>query len=133
MTLTQDFAVQKDKFIFLDWRQDFAGFTDIGDIYYDLAKILHGLIVSHEIVTKNLFQISWRKNINFDFNRKYILVECEGLFYSWLEEKGFNITKTKILTALIFLNIASLHHEPYNFLLYALGKTMLNQTITIDD
>ena len=37
-------------FIFIDWREDFAGMIDIGDIYYDLAKILHSLIVSHEII-----------------------------------------------------------------------------------
>ena len=60
---------QKNKFTFLDWRQDFAGFTDVGDIYYDLAKILHGLIVSHEIITKNLFEISWQDEICFDFKR----------------------------------------------------------------
>ena len=88
--------------------------------------------MSHEIVTKNLFEISWQDEIHFEFNRKFILVECENLFYSWLQDKGFDITKTKILTSLIFLNIASLHHKPYNLLLYALGKYTLNENIQID-
>ena len=40
---------EKDKsFMFLDWRQDFAGYLSIGDVYYDLAKLMHGLIVITE-------------------------------------------------------------------------------------
>jgi hypothetical protein len=31
----------------------------------------------------------------------------------------------RTLTALIYLNIAALHHDPYSHLLYALGKDML--------
>jgi hypothetical protein len=30
-----------------------------------------------------------------------------------------------VLTALIYLNIAALHHHPYSLLLFALGKSML--------
>lgn len=33
--------------------------------------------------------------------------------------------RVKILTALIYLNIAALHHHPYSLLLYYLGKSML--------
>ena len=29
---------QKNKFTFLDWRQDFGGKIEYGDIYYDLTK-----------------------------------------------------------------------------------------------
>ena len=28
--------------IFLDWRQNFGGIINYGDIYYDLAKLYHG-------------------------------------------------------------------------------------------
>ena len=31
-------------FSLLDWRQDFAGLQEYGDLYYDLAKLLHGMI-----------------------------------------------------------------------------------------
>ena len=116
------------KFTFLDWRQDFGGSLEVGDIYYDLAKLLHGLIVSHEIVTSNHFRITWTNNeINYDFYRKNILVECEEYFYKWLERNGFDVKKVRIITALIFLNIAPLHHNPYSLLLFALGKSMLSE------
>ncbi|MBL8490830.1 MAG: NTP transferase domain-containing protein, partial [Rhodocyclaceae bacterium] len=35
------------RFVFLDWRQEFCGDLAVGDVYYDLAKLLHGLIVNH--------------------------------------------------------------------------------------
>ncbi len=117
-------------FTFLDWRQDFGGSLTVGDIYYDLAKLLHGLIISHELIANNLFSIDWYKDsIRYDFHRKQKLVECERYFEEWLELQGFDANKVRILTALIFLNIAALHHANYSHLLYALGKSMLHRSL----
>lgn len=119
-----------DKFLFLDWRQDFAGDLKNGDIYYDFAKLLHGLILSHELISLGHYSVVWRSNsIDFDFHRKQILVECERFFGSWLDANGFDVAKVCILTSLIFLNIAPLHHEPYSDLLYSLGKSMLAEQL----
>ncbi len=116
------------RFTFLDWRQDFGGNLSTGDIYYDFAKLLHGLIVSHELIAKNLYTVKWDKNnISIDFHRKQILVECEHSFYEWLEIEGFDVKKVRVLTALIYLNIAALHHHSYNLLLFGLGKLMLEK------
>jgi len=117
---------EQSRFSFLDWRQDFGGDLSTGDIYYDFAKLLHGLIISHDLIAGNFYRAEWGQDeITFDFHRKQILVECEGYFKSWLEAKGYDTKKVWVLTALIFLNIASLHHYPYSLLLYALGKSML--------
>lgn len=116
----------EDKFVFLDWRQDFGGNLSTGDIYYDFAKLLHGLIISHELIAGDFYMINWKSDrIDFDFHRKQILVECERYFGIWLEKQGYDRKKVWTLTALIYLNIAALHHHPYSLLLYALGKTML--------
>ena len=115
-----------DVFKFLDWRQSFGKSLDVGDIYYDFAKLNHGLIICHEIIAKELYSAEWKENeIRFDFARKQRLVECEKLFYEWLNEKGYDVRKVRILTALIFLNICAMHHYPYVILLYGLGKQML--------
>ena len=59
------------KFKFLDWRQDFGGNINVGDIYYDLAKLLHGMIVSHEVIQKNNFFVKWTDNqILYNIKRK---------------------------------------------------------------
>ena len=114
------------RFYLLDWRQDFGGLSDYGDIYYDLAKLLHGMIVSHELINKECYDIEQRDDIiRFDIYRKYSLVESEKQFYAFMNKNGYDIKKVKILTALIYLNIAALHHYPYSKLLFYLGKMML--------
>lgn len=117
---------QTRSFTFLDWRQDFGGSLTIGDIYYDLAKLLHGLIICHELIAKDQYSVVWGKDsTQFDFHRKQILVECENFFENWLVQNSYDAAKVRTLTALIYLNIAPLHHHPYNLLLFALGKSML--------
>lgn len=117
-------------FTFLDWRQDFSGDLEIGDIYYDLSKILHGLIVNHGIIAKDLFTASWsEEKLEFNLPRKDVLVDCEQRFYEWILENNYDLKKIKILTSLIYLNIAALHHYPYCLLLYGLGKSMLYEEL----
>ena len=122
---------EQRRFTFLDWRQDFGGDLSTGDIYYDFAKLLHGLIISHDLIAGNFYKAEWGQDeITFDFHRKQILVECEEYFKSWLEAQGHDTKKVRVLTALIFLNIASLHHYPYSLLLFALGKSMLSKELS---
>tara|TARA_B100000242_G_scaffold16732_1_gene10272 strand:- start:5788 stop:7350 length:1563 start_codon:yes stop_codon:yes gene_type:complete len=114
------------RFTFLDWRQDFASNIECGDRYYDFAKLMHGLIVNHKIIESDLYSIDWiNDDINFDLNRKYSLVQCENYFKNWLNKNLYSSKKVYLLTSLIYLNIAALHHYPYSELLFALGKSML--------
>lgn len=113
-------------FVFLDWRQDFQGNLQLGDIYYDFAKLNHGLIVNHQIVNSNNFSIDIHDdNINFDICVPYRLIEYQKSLKDEIIKRGFDWDKVELLTSLIFLNIAPLHHTPYNHLLFYLGKYML--------
>ena len=115
-----------NKFTFLDWRQDFENDTRVGDIYYDLAKLMHGIIVSHAEVNKNKFKVSWKKNIiNFIIVQSKVHKASLIYYEKWLKDNNYSIPKVRIITSLIFLNIAPLHHYPYSLFLYALGKSML--------
>lgn len=117
-------------FTFLDWRQDFAGDMQTGDMYYDFAKLLHGLIICHALIAQDLYSVHWTDEaIHYDVHRKQSLVECEAAFLGWLSQHGYDVKKVKVLTALVYLNIAALHHHPYSLLLYALGKDMLVKTL----
>ena len=49
---------KKDRFTFLDWRQDFGGEIEYGDIYYDLAKLLHGILVPHPTIVDGGYSIT---------------------------------------------------------------------------
>lgn len=118
------------KFKFIDWRQDFNGSLDVGDIYYDLAKLLHGLIVSHTVISNNQFSIVVDgDNIKYDFHRIQSLIDCQEYFGGWLGENGYDKRRVRLLCSLIFLNIAPLHHQPYNLFLYYLGKKMLYESV----
>ena len=48
-------------FSLLDWRQNFDGVYEYGDLYYDLAKLYHGLIISHDFIK----QLSKLSNIKY--------------------------------------------------------------------
>lgn len=125
------FDLDSESFTFLDWRQDFAGDLDVGDIYYDLAKLLHGIIVSHELIAENHFSVDWDvETINYNLYRRQVHVECEKYLEIWCHQNSLDFSKVRILTALIYLNIAALHHHPYSLLLYALGKHMLNHELS---
>lgn len=124
------FNEENGRFCFLDWRQDFAGKLHYGDIYYDFAKLYHGVIVSHGIIASGHYNVSWDNNlIRYDFHRKNILVDCEHYFERFIKEAGYDWSKVQLLTYLIYLNIAALHHYPYSHLLYYLGKQGLHRTV----
>ena len=125
------YSKSTDKFTFLDWRQEFGGSLTTGDMYYDLAKLLHGLIICHELIAEDQFWIDWKDDvINYDFHRKQILVDCEQYYSKWLIINGYDRKKVMTLTAIVYLNIAALHHYPYCLLLYVLGKKILFDSLT---
>lgn len=126
----ENIIVNNDKFSLLDWRQNFGGIIEYGDMFYDLAKLKHGFIVSHEMVNEGLFNTEINNDkVNFYFMRKNVLTNIEKMFDDFVINCGYNPKHVNILTSLIYLNIAALHHYPYCDLLYYLGKTMLSDTL----
>ncbi len=120
----------KKKITLLDWREDFSGISKYGDIYYDLAKINHGLIVDHNIIKFSKFSIKVdKKNIKINHEQSRENKDCQKYFFQFLKKNNYSVKKVKILTSLIFLNIASLHHYPYSIFLYYLGKHMLSKSL----
>jgi choline kinase len=117
--------------ILLDWRQSFGDEgLEFGDTYYDFAKFLHGLIVSHKIINSNQYSFEFcadMNNIFIDINRPMRLIEAEEIFYEWLDVNLYNVRKVKILCALIYLNIAPLHEHHYSLFLFNLGRYLLHK------
>jgi len=112
-------------FKLIDWRQDFGGGLEVGDIYYDLAKLNHNLTVNHDIVNRGLFGSS-KDNSYILVNSK--LKECEELLHQFIIENGLDLVKVKVLTAIIWINMAPLHEYPFNNFLFNYGKyTLRNQ------
>ena len=121
-----------DSFKFIDWRQNFAGDLFVGDRYYDFAKLLHGIIVSHQVVSSNGFSVDWllgSTSANISIVRSEISREVEAFFVQWLADQGYSIRKVYILCSLIYINIAPLHHHPYSLFLHLLGHDMLAKAL----
>jgi choline kinase len=122
-----------DSFCLLDWRQNFGGLDEYGDIYYDLAKLWHGMIVSHGIINRGLYEIDIDGDVvDFDLLRRQTLIDCETWLQKYLIRNHYDHYKIKVLTALIYLNIATLHHQPYAEMLFHLGKLMLHNLLETD-
>jgi choline kinase len=116
----------KDGFTLIDWRQDFAGDLEIGDIYYDLAKLNHNLSINHDIVNKNLFGYS-KDNCYILINSK--LKECQEVLHQFIVDKGYDLKKVKILSSIIWINMAPLHEYPFNHFLFNFGKYNLYKNL----
>jgi NDP-sugar pyrophosphorylase family protein len=121
----------KKEFKLIDWRQNFANNLEVGDIYYDLAKMAHNLVVNHEIIDNNEFEIKINSDgeVSIDIRRLQTLVECETLYFNYLISNGYNIEKVKLLRAIIWLNMSPLHHHPFDNFLFYFGKYELHHII----
>jgi hypothetical protein len=69
------------RFYLLDWRQDFQGNLSAGDIYYDLAKLNHNLVLNHHVLNQELFTIEDGNNIKCDVLTPYINILCQQEYH----------------------------------------------------
>jgi len=120
----------KDGFCLIDWRQDFAGDLVVGDVYYDLAKLNHNLTVNHDLVGKGYF--------NSDPDNCYILTnsklnECREILHKFILDNGLDLEKVKMLTSIIWINMAPLHEYPLSKFLYNFGKYNLYKQLSNDN
>ena len=118
------------KFTLLDWRQDFGGHYEFGDIYYDLAKLYGGMVLNYDFVKNGMIQYREETgNVDFDFAQRYQHRSYLAHFEKWLSFNNYNVGKVKILVALIYLNMAPLHHYPFDKMLSCLGRSMLDSLL----
>lgn len=123
-------SVARKEFTLIDWRQSFGALDDVGDIYYDLGKLLHGLLINHGEIRKGNYFVKRISHdiVNFDVKTSYayscFIKLFESLIQDALGEHG--LMKVKAMAAVVFLNIAALH-EPFEYceLLFLLGKSLL--------
>ena len=116
-----------DSFRLLDWRQDFAGYVEFGDLYYDLAKLYGGILLNYDFIKMNLLQYEENKNeIFFDFAQRYQASNYLKSLDDYVLRNGYNLSKVKLLVGLIYLNMSPLHNYPFDKMLHALSREVLN-------
>lgn len=130
--LVTNSADNSQKFVLLDWRQDFGGLLDKGDLYYDLAKMYGGTILPYQLIKKGMFSFEMSdENIYYNFFIKSDLAEVREVYEQFINDQGFDLKKIKIITGLIFLNMSALHNNPFDLMLYYMGRDMLHKSLKL--
>lgn len=121
----------KNEFLLLDWRQDFAGNVEIGDLYYDLAKLRGGIILNYRLIKEGKFKYI-EENDQCIFSLPTYDHQIDALEYldNYIVQNNYNLQKVKLLNGLIFLNMAPLHAAPFDKLLWALAREHLAQELS---
>ena len=97
-------------------------------MYYDLAKLNHGLILSGEVVRNKGFSVNFKDNeYQIDFFIKSNLFELKNMLEDFANKQSYDLNKINILTSLIYLNISPLYEGEYSKFLFLLGLLKLQQ------
>lgn len=122
----------ENNFKLLDWRQDFAGIIEYGDKYYDLAKLNGGLYISYKKIKEGSFKYEGTlSNCFLSIEDDKFLSESKKIFNEFVIENNLDLKKIEILTGLIFLNMSPMHHYPFSYYVYNLGRLQLIKNIDL--
>ena len=116
---------KNNKFRLIDWRHEFDDQIIFGDMYYDLAKLRHNIILNHKNINGGLFEIEYdeeENNVKVDLKCNYFHLQQLEDYDRFIVENGYNMKKIKILTALIWLNMAPLYSGKFREFLFYFGK-----------
>ena len=117
----------KKNFLLLDWRDSFGKYINKGDIYYDLSKLLGGILINYRKIKESKFYFfDDGKNINFNIiDKSNDLKSNLKVLTNFIIKKNLDINKVYTLTGLIYLNMSPLHHSPFDKILFGLSKELL--------
>ena len=116
------------EFRLIDWRHEFAGSTEIGDIYYDLAKMAGGFIINYANIKNHNFDIEFDENNvilsipNIDHISRY-----QEKLFQYINHKNLDSKKVLQLIPIIFWNMSPLHTAPFDQFLWFLGLKLFAQ------
>lgn len=121
---------KEGQFILIDWRHEFSGLVDSGDIYYDLAKMWGGLIINYSEIKNNNFKIDISEDrVTLDIPNIEYIEQYQNLLKKYILENSLDYKKVQLLVPVIFLNMSPLHVAPFDLFLWYLGIKLLHESI----
>jgi hypothetical protein len=117
-----DNILYNDGFKLIDWRQDFNGNVESGDMNYDLAKLNHNLVLTHQVLSKELFTIDTKNDIECDVYVKKSLIDCKEILIDFCDRNDIDFKSIEILSSIVWINMSPLHEHPLDIFLYYFGK-----------
>ena len=121
---------RNDKFVLIDWRQKFGNSVQIGDVYYDLGKLYHAIMINGQTILKDMFDYNRvGENITLDFYAKSNLISFMDIFKKFCEDEGYDWKQVELLGILQYFSICTLYDNfkegKYGSFLFLYGKYLL--------
>jgi len=116
-----------NQYKFIDWRDTFGRSINGGDLYYDLAKMYGGILMSYDKMKyRESYEILYTNEYDIHYRHYRESEEIEHMFEKWINDNNYDMKIIKIITSLIYLNMCALHEEPMDEILFFKSKLMFN-------
>tara|TARA_B100000963_G_C22639539_1_gene679654 strand:+ start:1375 stop:3069 length:1695 start_codon:yes stop_codon:yes gene_type:complete len=131
----ENIVYSNDGFKLIDWRESFGDSLEIGDLYYDLGKLYHALIINGQTVLNKgyNYKIIDKDKAYINYSIKSNLQLLLDYFESFCKENNLNWDNVELLGILQYIGICTLykdfHEGKYGEFLFLLGKYMLTKRI----
>lgn len=130
----ENIIYDNNDFKLIDWRESFGQSLDIGDLYYDLGKLHHALLINGQVVLSKGYNYEIVNNRAYvDYNIKSNLLFLVNHFEIFCKENDLNWDNIEILSILQYIGICSLYEEyhegKYGEFLFLLGKYLLTKKL----
>jgi len=116
-------------FHYIDWRDTFGRRTDVGDLYYDLAKLYGGLLIPYNKM-KDIRHVTFtekEQGIEYSYNISNELTKFKDHYEDWIIDSGYDLSHVKLITALIFASMSPLHEEVFAKMLICKSVELLSE------
>ena len=81
-------------------------------------------------IKKGQFNFAYEnQEILFDFQVNNNLIDAKYEVEKFIKKKNLDINRVKLISSIIFINMAPLHVEPFSHLLYFLGISKLAEVL----
>jgi len=116
------YNLSKETFTLIDWRPTFGSQELVGDIYYDLAKMLGGIRLNYLEIKKNNFDYKFANGTaQLEIPMAPNAKELELVLRAFVSSKGLDFQRVELLVPIIYWNMAPLHKSPFKEFLWSLG------------
>ena len=120
-------------FRLIDWRPDFDGIIQFGDLNYDFAKLLGGMYINYKEIKKNNFTVKKQKTNKYyvKFPQTKNIKTLLPILKKYISKRS-NFAKIELIRALIYLNMSPLHKAPFSEGLFLFSKYLLTKNIFLN-
>tara|TARA_R110002124_G_scaffold42874_1_gene131844 strand:- start:128 stop:715 length:588 start_codon:yes stop_codon:yes gene_type:complete len=124
--------IRNEDFILIDWRESFGDSITTGDIYYDLGKLYHGLVINGKLMLDSHYKMRYiNKEAELSFLLKSNLVNLLFELKRFCCENNLCWKNVLLVGVLNYINIAPFYandkNKNYSEFIFLLGKLLLSK------